>query len=338
MTSVRFAIAGVGYIARIHAAAIDGVPGARLVAAHNHRPESLGAFVRDHPVDIATTDWQAFLEEARRGAFDVAVVATPNALHAPQTIDLLDAGVHVLVEKPMATSITDAERMIAAATSAGRALLTGHMWRFDPDVRWLREQVVDGALGRIVRTRALGVHTWWGPSGWFAERALAGGGALADMGVHAIDTTRFLIGDPNPIQVTARIGTNYGDYDVDDTAIVLVDWDDGTISEITAGWWQVHSDGPEAASRLYGTDAFGSLFPTAVIRGSPDGTTDERVPPAFDRQTHCDPTLYAAQIAHAMAVADGREQPLIGPDVGLTVVRIMEAAYRSAISRQEVAV
>ena len=337
----RFAMCGAGWIARMHARSIAAVPGAELVAVHNHRRPSLEEFTADHPAPVATTDWDEFLAAVSGGGADVAVVATPNALHAPQSIALMRAGAHVLVEKPMAVSVQEAREMAAVAGETGRALMTGHMWRFDPDARWLRREIVAGALGRIVRTRSLSVHTWWGPSGWFQQRELAGGGALADMGVHSIDTTRYLIGDPRPVRVTARVGTHYGDYDVDDTAVLLIDWDDGATSQVEAGWWQVHSDGPEAATRLHGTRAFGSLFPTLVAREVSDPvsgaeTLEQRTPPPFERSEHCDPKLFEAQIAHAAEVARYGIPPLNGPDVGLTAVRIMEAAYRSAHTGEEV--
>jgi len=333
---VRFALCGTGFIARLHAGAIAATDGTQLVAVHNHRPETLAAFTAEHPVALATTDWGELIRAVEAGQVDAAIVGTPNALHADQAVALMAAGAHVLVEKPMAVSVAEAERMAETADRTGRALLTGHMWRFDPDARWLRDQVAVGALGRVIRTRSLGVHTWWGPSGWFAQRSLAGGGALADMGIHAIDTTRYLLGDPRPVRVTARIGTYYGSYDVDDTAVVLVDWDDGTTSQIEAGWWQVQSDGPEAATRLHGTRAFGSLFPTLVARELEDESLEQLEPPPFERTDHCDPRIYAAQVAHVADVVRGTAAPEIGPDVGLTAVRVMEAAYRSAETGQEV--
>ena len=75
------------------------------------------------------------------------------------------------------------------------------MWRYHPDVIALRDRIAAGEFGRIVRTHGWGVHAGWGPSGWFTDPALAGGGALIDMGIHAIDTARFLLGDPDPVRV-----------------------------------------------------------------------------------------------------------------------------------------
>ena len=108
--------------------------------------------------------------------------------------------------------------------------------RFDQDVLWLKEQ--SSRLGKIIRTKGYGVHTHWGPSGWFTQKKLAGSGALADMGIHALDTVRFLLGDPRPVSVYAKLGSHYGDYDVDDTGLLLVEWENGAASYIESGWWQ----------------------------------------------------------------------------------------------------
>ena len=81
--------------------------------------------------------------------------------------------------------------------------MVAHCWRFHDDVRALRRRIEAGELGEIVKTRGYGVHAGWGPSGWFTDPQLAGGGALVDMGVHAIDTARYLLGDPRPARVCA---------------------------------------------------------------------------------------------------------------------------------------
>ena len=95
----------------------------------------------------------------------------------------------------MATTTADGEAMLAAAAQHDRLLLVLHPWRHHPAVIAVRDAIAAGDLGRVVRTHGYGVHADWGPSGWFTDPALAGGGALVDMGIHAIDTARFLLGE-----------------------------------------------------------------------------------------------------------------------------------------------
>jgi predicted dehydrogenase len=239
---MRIAFAGTGYISKIHARAAHNC-GAELVAVVNHKAESMEAFAKEFRIPQQYETVEALLKD---GNVDALVIATPNYLHALQTIAALNAGMHVMVEKPMAMNAREAEQMCEAAQKSGALLMVAHCWRFDPDVLWLKEQ--SPKLGKIVRTKGIGVHTHWGPSGWFTQKEFAGGGALADMGIHALDTARFLLGDPRPVAVYAKIGTYYKDFDVDDTGVIFVEWDNGATSYIESGWWQPHADGPEAAT------------------------------------------------------------------------------------------
>ena len=129
--------------------------------------------------------------------------------------------------------------------------MVAHCWRFRAEVIALRDRIASGALGEVVKTRGYGAHERWGPTGWFADRELAGGGALLDMGVHAIDTARFLLGDPEPGRVCATVGTRYaeGRYEVDDDAILLIGVGNGTNSLVESGWWQAPDRRPGGRHR-----------------------------------------------------------------------------------------
>jgi predicted dehydrogenase len=264
------------------------------------------------------------------GDVDALVIGTPNFLHAPQAIAALKAGVHVMVEKPMAVNAVEAEKMMEASVRSGATLMVAHCWRFDPDVLWLKEHAPK--LGKILRTKGYGVHTLWGPGGWFTKKEFAGGGALADMGIHALDTARFLLGDPKPVSVYAKLGTYYRDFDVDDTGVILVEWENGATSYIESGWWQPHADGPEAATQLYGTQGFGQLFPTRLEIPDPE---EERVDIiesgfGFPREDHCPQSMYDAQMAYFIQCVRERKTPVPGALEGLTNMKVVDAAYESA--------
>jgi predicted dehydrogenase len=309
---LRVALLGTGWIMDFHARAVLEHPGAELVAAANWREPSLHRLAERYGIPRVTTDWRTLAADPE---VDAVVIGTPNALHASQAIAFLEAGRHVLVEKPMAPTVAEAEAMVAAARAAGAWLMVAHCWRFHLDVRALRARVGAGELGEIVKTRSYGVHARWGPSGWFTDSELAGGGALLDMGVHAIDTTRYLLGDPLPVRVCAAVGTRYGGDAVDDDAVLLVTWSNATNSVVESGWWQPHRGGLEADTELYGTGGYARVWDVT------------EPPPGYE---HCTQPMYSAQLAEFVeAVAAGR-QPRPGGEDGLVVVRVVEQAYASA--------
>jgi predicted dehydrogenase len=205
--------------------------------------------------------------------------------------------------------------MNAAAERSGRRLMVAHCWRFHEDVRALRGRIASGELGEIAKTRGYGMHAGWGPDGWFIDPALAGGGALMDMGVHAIDTARFLLGDPTPQSVCARIQTRYGSYAVDDDGVLLIGWSNGTSSVVESGWWQPQLSGLEADTEVYGTGGYARIW---NFTEGPEG------------YEHCAQPMYSAQIAEFLdAIEEGRQPRPSGED-GAVVMDVVERAYRSA--------
>jgi len=327
--TLKFAIAGAGYIAHIHAQAIRAQKEAELVAVVEKFPEKAAEFSQKFGLK---RQYEAVEDLLEAGGVDALVIGTPNALHAPQAIAALEKGIHVLVEKPMAIDASEAARMLAASQKSGATLMVAHCWRFDEDVLWLKSQV--SKLGKIIRTKGYGVHVNWGPGGWFTQKALAGGGALADMGIHALDTARFLLGDPQPVSVYVKIGTYYKDFDVDDTGVIIVNWDNGAVSYIESGWWQPHADGPEAATQLYGTKGFGQLFPTKLELPNMKEEKLDVVDPGFvfPRPEHCPQSMYDAQMTHFVKCIKSGQTPVPGGTEGLVNMKIVDAAYRSALT------
>jgi predicted dehydrogenase len=309
----RVALLGSGWIQDFHARGVLAHPSGELVAVANWREESAAALATRHDIPRVTTDWEALVDDPD---VEAAVVATPNALHAPQAIAFLRAGKHVMVEKPMSTSVAEADAMIAAAASSGARLMVAHCWRFRDEVVAMRDRIAGGDFGEVVKTRGYGMHAGWGPTGWFTDRALAGGGALVDMGVHAIDTARFLLGDPEPERVCAVVGTRYaeGRYDVDDDAVLLITWSNGVNSVVESGWWQPHLEGLEADTEVFGTHGYDRIWPPEE--------------PSEDYE-HCTQPMYTTQMREFLDAIDDGRQPRPSGDDGRIVMRIVEEAYRS---------
>ena len=324
---MRIAFAGAGYIINIHAQAARSVKGVELAAVVEKFPEKAAMLQQKFNIQ---SRYETVEQLLKAGKVDALVIGTPNFLHAPQAVAALNAGVHVMVEKPMAINSRDAEKMIEASARSGSKLMVAHCWRFDEEVLWLRKQ--SKKLGRIIRTKGYGIHSHWGPSGWFIQKQLAGGGALADMGIHAIDTARFLLGDPKPVSVYAKLGTYYKNFDVDDTGTILIEWENGATSYIESGWWQPHMDGPEAATQLYGLKGFGQLFPTQLEIPNIKEQKVELVDPGFPfpRPEHCPQSMYDAQMAYFINSIRNNKTPNPGAIEGLTNMKIVDAAYKSS--------
>jgi predicted dehydrogenase len=323
---MNIAFAGTGYINKFHAQAAQNL-GSKLEAVVNHKTDSMNEFSKQFGIARQYESVEALLS---KGNIVALIVGTPNYLHAPQTIAALNAGVHVMVEKPMAMNAQEAEHMCETAEKSGALLMVAHCWRFDSDVLWLKEQ--SNKLGKIIRTKGIGVHTHWGPSGWFTQKELAGGGAMADMGIHALDTARFLLGDPKPVAVYAKLGTYYKNFDVDDTGVIIIEWDNEATSYVESGWWQPHADGPEAATQLYGTQGFGQLFPTRLelpnTQENKIDVIDSGFP--FPRESHTPQSMYDAQLKYFVECIETNQTPIPGGQEGLMNMKVMDAAYESS--------
>lgn len=316
MTSpLRLAVLGYGFIGDMHTRAAADV-GLDVCIVAGHHLDRAQAFAERHGIARATTDWQVAVVSDE---IDAVVIGTPNSLHHPQALAAIDAGKHVLLEKPMAMNTAQAEEIVAAAQTAGVTLLVGHMWRYRDEVIATRDRIAAGSIGTPVRTRGYGVHAGWGPSGWFTNAALAGGGALIDMGIHAIDTARFLLGDPMPMRVEASIGTAFGDYDVDDDGVVLIEWSNGVRSVIECGWRQPRLDGVEADTEIYGTTGYERIWPQFTAATPPPGG-----------YVHCSLPMYTAQMRDFARCCATGATPVASADVGLFALSIVERAYQAS--------
>ncbi len=190
---IRLAVIGCGAISeRGHLPAALAVPQARVAALVDKDRARAEKLALKHPGAVVTDDYRTVA-----GGIDAAVVALPPSLHAPVTIDLLQRGVHVLVEKPMARTVTECDQMIAAARESGTVLAVGLVRRFRWAYRFAEQLIASGALGSIESfdVHEGGVFDWPIASPFFLKRDAAGGGVFADAGVHVIDALLWWFGD-----------------------------------------------------------------------------------------------------------------------------------------------
>ena len=285
---------------------------------------------------------------------DITVVATPNVYHKPMSIDALNAGSHVLCEKPLALTYADAKEMFAVARQQGKVLTVGSHYRWADPMRLAKAQVDGGFLGRIYAARTV----WHRRSGipgygsWFTNNDLAGGGSLLDIGIHALDRALFLMGYPQPVSATGATFAEFGPrgkglggwgsdiltpdpktrYDVDDLAWAFVRFANGLVLQFQVSWAIHRAD--EFATELFGTEGGlhladreklelystlnGQNVNTLVELPKVPGNSYQRLVENLVRHLDGDPTA-----------------ELITPEEALSAVSIIDAIQRSAVSGRE---
>ncbi|CAM3928926.1 Gfo/Idh/MocA family oxidoreductase [Alkalicoccus chagannorensis] len=250
-----------------------GVVGCGSIARHRHLQEyaahpevtitAVCDIVQERAEDLGSV-YQAmtytdFREMFEKEELDAVSVCTPNYLHAPISIAALEAGLHVLCEKPMATSSEEAEAMIEAAKNNRRWLMIAHNQRFVPSHVKARELIDSGSVGKIYSFRTAFGHG--GPEGWsadgedswFFKKDEAFIGAMGDLGVHKTDLLRYLLGEEFT-HVGAFIETSAKDHStVDDTAVCILKSASGIIGTLAASWSYV--SGEDNATVIYAEHA-----------------------------------------------------------------------------------
>lgn len=202
--------------------------------------------------------WTSLDEALKDPEINAVYVGTPVFLHAPQAIQSLQTGKHVLCEKPMAMNETEARRMVGAAEDAGKTFGVAYYRRCYPKVRRARQLFEAGAIGKPVLAE-LTSHMWFDGTGsrsWLVDPAKAGGGPLFDIASHRIDVLNYLFGQP--VRVTGQLSNVVHNYAVEDNATVLIEYAGGVRGIVDVRW---HSKIGKDECRIRGTDGEIELSP-----------------------------------------------------------------------------
>lgn len=229
---LNFGLVGCGRIAKRHADLLSGqIAGARLAAVCDVVAERARAFGELHGVP-----WFADIHEMMKGAdLDVVSVLTPSGAHAQNVIDLAPYGKHLVVEKPMALRLDDADRMIAACDKAGVKLFVVKQNRYNVPVVKLREAMVEGRFGKLilgtVRVRWCRDQKYYDQDAWRGTWA-QDGGVLTNQASHHVDLLEWMMGDV--VSVFAKSMTAMVDIETEDTAVVMLKFSSGALGVIEA--------------------------------------------------------------------------------------------------------
>jgi len=291
---LRVACIGAGGIAGAHLAEYAKMADVEIVGLADPIMESMLKKAEQYkiPVENCFTDYSEMLRKVKP---DAVSVCSPNGAHAANAVAALEAGAHVIVEKPMAMSAKEAQQMIDVAKKQQRKLVIGFQHRYDGRSAFLRGAVEKGEFGDILyaRVQALrrrGIPNW----GVFGQKALQGGGPMIDIGVHCLEMCHFVMGSPRPVAAVGNCFTYLGDkpsdvksswpnwdwktYTVEDLAVGMIRFENGAMLSIEASF-AAHIEKDLMNFSVMGTKAGGQWDPSAIYTDQNDHMVN--VAPAF---------------------------------------------------------
>lgn len=230
--ALGFGIVGCGGISAVHIAAIPALPGAALAGVTDQDSARAQETARRHQ----TRAFASFEDMLASRDVDIVTLCTPSGLHAPMALAALKAGKHVVVEKPLATTLLDADQVIALAKQQERLVCVISQLRFSPAVQAVKRALDERRLGRVVSAR-LTMHYWRSPayyavSPWRGTWAMDGGGALMNQGIHGVDLLLYLLGPV--IRLSALTKTQTHAIETEDTAAALLAFASGALGTLQA--------------------------------------------------------------------------------------------------------
>ncbi len=333
-------------------------PDVEVVAIADRREDRRALLPEKHPAFKGKV-YHEGIEMIEKEQLDIISVAVPNDQHKPLTIAALESGANVLCEKPMALNAQEAQEMLDTAKRLGKKLGIDFSYRFNPQSRAMKDLIDQGTLGDIYYGRsvwfrrrgipglaAANFNTGSGtPMGsWFYDKKQSGGGPLIDLGVHRLDLALWLMGYPRPVWVMASTYDKFGpkmakklglSYTVEDLACAMIKFDNGATLELDASWASNVRENELQTIRLLGDK--GGMYQYNLNEGY---TYDleyyyEIAGRQFDAKMHTAQQTPSAFHLFAEAVRDNTPF-LVQPEEGVTVMKILDAIYRSATSGEPV--
>ncbi len=347
---LKVGIIGTGNISNEHIKSYMNNPNVELYAFCDINEEQLQKMGREYGVTRLFTDKKDLLA---LDEIDMVSVCTWNSAHAECSIAALNAGKHVLCEKPMATTVADALAMKEAAEKNKKLLMIGFVRRFGNDCNILRDFIGTDYFGELYYAKATYLRRDGNPGGWFGDKSRSGGGPLIDLGVHVIDLTRFLLGNPKPVSVYGATFQKLFDRknlkgsqkytsvsksdddicDVEDLATALIRFENGAVLSVEASF-SLNLKQDTGRIELFGTKGGAKLEPelemyTEVNDYLADVTLKAETALSFGG-------LFQNEIDHFVSCVQDNLPCRAPAGDGVEIMKILEAIYESAQTGHEV--
>lgn len=354
-TTIRIGIIGSGGIARAHASAYKKMPNVEIVAIADSFPGKAQDFIDQEQLPNA----KAFEDHKQLLELDIdgVSICTPNFAHHETSVNALNAGKNVLVEKPMSVTLQQSIDMVEAAQTSGKMLTVGFQPRYDPNMKLIKNIVESGTLGKVYFVETGGGRRRGIPGGTFVRKDLAGAGAMADIGCYSLDMALHALGNPKPLTVSAYTSNHFGtnpkyfqdasNFDVEDFGVAMIRLEGDIVLNYKISW-AMHMD-TLGATMFLGTDAGLKVTPagTGPWSGVWDGSVGSMTLYNDVVNQHVESVIPVIQhgknlfdekvMDFVAAIRDKRPAPIPGAEI-LYNQAIIDAVQRSSASKREVTI
>jgi predicted dehydrogenase len=345
---LKIGVIGLGSISQHHLKAYQQHEDAEIIALCDGNKSRLQEVGRMYGVPY---HYETVAELLTNPEVDAVSICTWNHSHAEIAIAALEAGKHVLVEKPLAIHTEEALAVEEAVKRTGKILQVGFVRRHSDHAKILKGMIDRGTLGEIYYSKATLLRRLGNPGGWFSKKELSGGGPLIDLGVHMIDICWYLMGKPEPVLVSgntySRVGNRHevkhlsfykaADYDsslnnVEDMANTLIRFDNGASLFVDVSF-TMHVKQNELSVQLFGDQGGAELEPRLTLVTENEGTILNTEPqidyPSFQMQNS-----FSNQIHHFIRTCQGLDENIAPVEDGVRIAKLIEAIYTAAEGKE----
>lgn len=349
MKKIKVGIIGTGSISNFHTTSYQTLDNVEIVAVCDINKERAEEYSKKYNIPNVFTDYNEMLKMKE---IDAVSVTTWNNGHGPVTIASLNAGKHVLCEKPLALNAGEAEEMVKAAEKNNKLLMVGFVRRFGENTKIVKEAIDKGELGNIYYAKTGCIRRWGNPGGWFSDKSRSGGGPVIDLGVHMIDLVRYLTGKPKAVSVTASTFNHLGmkpeikginkyysaDYstfnDVEDCATALIKFDNGLTLFFETSW-VLHTKKDELYLNVFGDKAGAQMEPAIEFYESKNNYFTDAAP-VVDPAKFSFEYNFQEEIKHFIDCVENGTPCLNPGEDGVELMKILDAIYESSKTGHEV--
>ncbi|MEH7275061.1 Gfo/Idh/MocA family protein [Neobacillus vireti] len=349
MKKLKVGVVGAGSLSEAHLEAYKNNPDVELAAICDLVEERAAEKAKKYSISDVYTDYQEMLKDPE---LDAISVVTWNNTHKEISIAALDAGKHVLCEKPLCINYDEALEIKAATERNNKQFMIGYVRRHASSITVLKKYIDKGLLGDIYYAKASNLRRLGNPGGWFSDKSRSGGGPLIDIGVHILDLLWYLMGRPKVKTVSANTYNKLGnrtniqnlsfykaadyspDNNVEDLANALIRFENGASLMVDVSF-TLHAKQDQSSAVIFGDKGGAEIDPSLVIVHEENNTILNSTPQIDHPWFHFSDS-FQNEINHFVNCCLTGKQPIGGIDDGVEMMKILTAIYESAGKKQEI--